>query len=74
MIILYNNQASSQAQQGYHQKLETKWVRLANNTNVRKSTSLIKSFNTEITTEPRKRGGWSAWLTEASYANETFVH
>ena len=40
---------------------------------VSEPTSSIKSFNTEVTTEPCKRGGCSAWLAEASYADETFV-
>ena len=40
---------------------------------VSEPTSSIRSFNTEVTTEPRKRGGCSAWLAEASYADETFV-
>ena len=41
--------------------------------NVRMPISSIKSFNTEVTTELRKRGRCSAWLAEANYTNEIFV-
>ena len=40
---------------------------------IKKPTSLIRSFIIKVTTEPRKRRECSAWLAEASYANELFV-
>ena len=42
--------------------------------NISKPTSSIRTFNTEVTTEPFKRGRYSAQLAEASYAEKTFVH
>ena len=40
---------------------------------IRKPMSSIKNFNTKINTEPRKRGGCSAWLAKASYADKIFM-
>ena len=40
---------------------------------IRRLISSIKSFNTEVTTKPRKCGRYLVWLTEASYANKIFM-